>query len=54
VLAGGIAELKIDSGPGYRIYYTQRAGITYILLCGSDKDSQSRDIEQARKLASLL
>ncbi|SLM25961.1 type II toxin-antitoxin system RelE/ParE family toxin [Stenotrophomonas indicatrix] len=54
VLAGGIAELKIDFGPAYRIYYTQRAGITYILLCGGDKDSQSRDIEQARKLASLL
>ena len=54
VLAGGIAELKIDFGPGYRIYYTERAGITYILLCGGDKDSQSRDIEQARKFASLL
>jgi putative addiction module killer protein len=54
VLTGGVAELKIDFGPGYRVYYTERAGITYILLCGGDKDSQPRDIEQARKLAGHL
>ncbi|UQA22129.1 type II toxin-antitoxin system RelE/ParE family toxin [Stenotrophomonas sp. NY11291] len=54
MLTGGVAELKIDFGPGYRVYYTERAGITYILLCGGDKDSQPRDIEQARKLAGQL
>jgi len=53
-LGGGLQELKIDFGPGYRVYFTERAGITYILLCGGDKDSQSRDIERARELASRL
>lgn len=53
-LGGGLQELKIEFGPGYRVYFTERAGITYILLCGGDKDSQARDIERARVLASRL
>ena len=51
VLTDGVTEMKIDYGPGYRVYYVQRNGITYVLLCGGDKSSQQRDIETALSLA---
>lgn len=51
-LAGGIVELKIDSGPGYRVYYTMRGARLLLLLIGGDKSSQRRDIAKAVKLAS--
>ena len=38
-------ELKIDIGPGYRVYYTERAGILIVLLAGGDKSSQQQDIK---------
>lgn len=47
----GISELKIDYGPGYRVYYLRRGSLLIILLCGGDKSSQSRDIGAARRLA---
>ena len=50
-LTKGVTELKIDYGPGYRVYYVTRAGITYILLCGGDKDSQQADIDKALAMA---
>ena len=50
-LAGGISELKIDFGPGYRVYYTQRGPRLLLLLVGGDKSSQIRDIALAVKLA---
>lgn len=53
-LAGGIREMKIDYGPGYRVYYTQRGDTLVILLCGGDKRSQQRDIKAALALASQL
>ncbi|MDO5288514.1 MAG: type II toxin-antitoxin system RelE/ParE family toxin [Pseudomonadota bacterium] len=53
-LTGGVAEMKIDYGPGYRVYYTERAGITYVLLCGGDKASQQGDITTALNLARLM
>lgn len=46
-----VSEMRIDHGPGYRVYFTVRGGIVVILLCGGDKDSQPRDIERAKKLA---
>jgi putative addiction module killer protein len=46
-LGGGLLEMRVDYGPGYRIYFTQRG----ILLCGGDKRRQQRDIERARELA---
>lgn len=49
----GVSELRLDSGPGYRIYYSQRGPVA-VLLCGGDKGSQSRDIETARRLAREL
>lgn len=50
-LKQGVAEMKIDHGPGYRVYYVTRAGVTYILLCGGDKQSQDADIELAQSMA---
>jgi putative addiction module killer protein len=53
-LSSGVRELKIDYGPGYRIYYTDRRGEVIILLAGGDKSSQRRDIETATLLARGL
>lgn len=53
-LPGGISELKIDFGPGYRVYYTERNGELIVLLAGGDKSTQQRDIETARNLALHL
>lgn len=50
-LTGGVAELKIDVGPGYRVYYSQRGDKLLLLLAGGDKASQSRDIATALQLA---
>ncbi|MQP68065.1 type II toxin-antitoxin system RelE/ParE family toxin [Niveispirillum sp. SYP-B3756] len=53
-VGGGIAELRIDYGPGYRVYLTQRGGVLVILLAGGDKTTQDRDIAKARRLAADL
>lgn len=47
----GLRELRIDHGPGYRIYFVRRGEKIVVLLCGGDKGSQSRDIARARYLA---
>lgn len=47
-LAGGVNELKIDHGPGYRVYYHHRGDALVILLCGGDKSSQHSDIRTAK------
>ena len=47
----GIGELRIDHGPGYRLYFVQRGRLLVILLCGGDKGSQVRDIRRAKQLA---
>ena len=54
MLSGGVAELKIDVGPGYRVYYTQRGNVLVILLCGGDKATQDKDIKTAQALAKGL
>ena len=53
-LTEGVIELKIDVGPGYRVYYTERAGMLIILLAGGDKSSQTKDIQRAIALARSL
>ena len=53
-LIGGICELKIDCGPGYRVYYTQRDKVLIILLAGGDKSTQKQDIHKAIALAQGL
>lgn len=47
----GITELRIHCGPGYRLYCMQRGMRVVVMLCGGDKSSQSRDIEQAKIIA---
>jgi putative addiction module killer protein len=53
-LGSGLQELRIHFGPGYRIYYTRKAGLLILLLCGGDKSSQSKDIAQARRILTEL
>ena len=47
----GVSELRIDYGPGYRLYFTRKGSMLVLLLCGGDKASQDRDIRQAKALA---
>ena len=48
----GISELRIDHGPGYRIYFMQRGQVLVVLLCGGDKATQARDISAAKAMAA--
>ena len=51
-LGGGLWEMRIHYGPGYRLYFIRRGATVVVLLCGGDKDSQRRDIARARQLAA--
>jgi putative addiction module killer protein len=53
-VSDGVSELRIDHGPGYRLYYTMRDQVIVILLCGSDKGDQDRAIRLARELAKTV
>lgn len=50
-LTDGVSELKIDVGPGYRVYYAQRGKVLLLLLAGGDKSTQTKDIAKAIALA---
>jgi putative addiction module killer protein len=51
-VGSGVVEMKIDFGPGYRVYYIQRGETLILLLCGGDKGSQDEDIKRAKSLAA--
>lgn len=53
-LSDGVSELKIDYGPGYRVYYTERKGELIVLLAGGNKSTQQQDIKAAIALAKNL
>lgn len=53
-VGGGISEMRIDYGLGYRIYYAARGSTLVILLCGGDKRTQDADIKRAKALAREL
>ena len=54
MLSGGVCEMKIDYGPGYRVYFTRHGDAWVVLLCGGDKASQRADIKAALALANAL
>ncbi len=50
----GISEMRIHCGPGYRLYYTRKGKVIYVLLCGGNKSTQKQDIKQAKILLKNL
>lgn len=50
----GVVEMRIDYGPGYRVYYTRRGVLVILLLCGGDKSTQVKDIVRAKQMAQAL
>jgi putative addiction module killer protein len=53
-VGGGVTELRIDYGPGYRVYFVQRGETLVILLAGGDKHTQDQDIKKAQELAQKI
>jgi putative addiction module killer protein len=50
-VGSGVSEMRIDYGPGYRVYFVRRGDTVVVLLCGGDKRQQDRDIARALELA---
>lgn len=53
-VGGGVSEVRIDYGPGYRVYFTQRGPLLIFLLCGGNKRTQHQDIQRALAMAAEL
>jgi putative addiction module killer protein len=50
----GVSELRVNYGPGYRVYFVRDGSVVYVLLCGGDKSTQDKDIRLAKKLAQQM
>jgi putative addiction module killer protein len=53
-VGNGVSELRVHSGPGYRIYYKQTGRTIIVILCGGDKSTQDKDIRRAKEVAAKL
>lgn len=52
--AGEVSEMRVDVGPGYRLYFTRRGGILVVMLAVGNKSSQARDIKRAQRILKQL
>lgn len=53
-IGNGVFEMRINFGPGYRVYYSRIGDIVYVLLCGGSKRNQKRDIARAQDMVQLI
>ncbi|MFA5026691.1 MAG: type II toxin-antitoxin system RelE/ParE family toxin [Candidatus Methylomirabilota bacterium] len=53
-VGGGVSEMRIHHGPGYRVYFSRKGDFVYLLLCGGEKSTQTRDIRRAKALRKSL
>jgi putative addiction module killer protein len=53
-VGGGVSEMRVPHGPGYRVYYKQTGKTVVLLLCGGDKSTQEKDIKRAKEIAAKL
>ena len=53
-VGGGVSEMRVNVGAGYRVYFTRRQRFVLILLCGGDKSTQARDIARAKTMVQAI
>jgi putative addiction module killer protein len=53
-VGGGVSEMRVDIGPGYRLYFTRRGNLLIVMLAGGEKATQSRDIKRAQRILKQL
>jgi putative addiction module killer protein len=53
-VGGDVSEMRVDAGPGYRLYFTRRGSLLIVMLAGGDKSTQSRDIKRAQRILKQL
>jgi len=53
-VGGGVSEMRVDFGPGYRLYFTRRGSLLIVMLAGGDKSTQQHDIKRAQRLVTQL
>ncbi|MFN0304741.1 MAG: type II toxin-antitoxin system RelE/ParE family toxin [Burkholderiales bacterium] len=53
-VGGDVSEMRVDFGPGYRLYFTRRESIPIVMLAGGDKSTQTRDIKRAQRILKEL